>query len=202
MRDPVRTFLRGAAPWMLFAVLILAGVPARAYSEYRSFIEKASGRNVDCSICHANPEGPEGVKPGQIGSLNAEEQARLTQARTAFQPGVDVHSPILNDFGNSIIRTVGKQKFLAMRQHPESLPALLPQDSDLDDDGIPDARELVDGTHPLDAGQGNPWLLLWNNLAKNSVLVVSAVLAVGFMLFGLLNLRSFFSGRENAGPGK
>lgn len=201
MRAPAQRLLRGAAPWLLSAAVCLSAAPARAYSEYRDFVEKASGRSVDCSLCHTNPEGPEGVKPGQIGSLNVEEQARLNRARTAFEPGADVHSPILNDFGNSIIRAVGKQKFLAIRQHPEQLPAALPQDGDLDGDGIPDARELAEGTHPLNAAQGNPWLLFRNNLARHWSLVGAAALAAGLTLYGLANLRRYFAGRESAGSG-
>ncbi len=192
--------MRAHISGMLIALIAAVLCPrAQAYSEYRDCIQKVSGRNVDCALCHAHPEGPEGLKPGQIGSLNAEEQARLNQARTAFNPGVEVQSPILNTFGNSIIRTVGKQKFLAMRQHPEQLSAALQADSDLDLDGIPDARELLEGTHPLLDAQGNPSLLLLHNLSRHGFQVGTAAVATGLILFGLANLRRYFALQECAG---
>ena len=46
------------------------------------------------------------MKHGQIGSLTAAEMAELNRARTAFEPGQKVQSPILNAFGNRVMGAV------------------------------------------------------------------------------------------------
>jgi hypothetical protein len=56
--------------WILLALLLASAQPALAYPEFEVWIEKNSGRYVDCAMCHSHPEGPEGVKAGQIRSLS------------------------------------------------------------------------------------------------------------------------------------
>ena len=169
----------------------LLATPAGAYPEFQKWVQASSGRGVSCSLCHAHPDGPEGVKAGQLGSLDAEGRAALDQARTAFEPGVAVRSPILNEFGNSVIKAVGKTRFVALREHPEQLPALL-DGSDLDGDGISDGQELRDGTHPLDPGHGAPAKLLRINLGRYRFHLGMLAAATALGLYGLRHLLQWF----------
>jgi hypothetical protein len=170
---------------LLAAALFTATASVRAYPEFQQFIVKQSGRKVNCALCHAHADGPEGTAPGQIGHLTAAEQAQLVRARGAFEPGQKVNSPILNGFGNQIINSLGKRRFLEMRLAPGQLAEALPKDSDLDGDGIPDAQEYLAGTHPLLKSDGQPWLLFRANFAQNSGQIVVTLLATILGLWGL-----------------
>jgi hypothetical protein len=166
--------------------------PLFGHPEFQVFIQKNSGRNVDCALCHSHPEGPEGVKPGQIGSLSAAEMDRLNRARAAFEPGMPVDNPLLNEFGNHLLMTVGKRDFLLLRAHPERLADLLGRESDLDGDGIPDSREYLEGTHPLNPRHGDPWSLFLHNLQQSRFELFMVALATLLGLYGLNNLLRWF----------
>lgn len=168
-------------------VPLLAGTAA-AYPEFQQFVQQRSGRAVNCAMCHTSSDGPDGAAFGQIGSLTPAEIGRLNQARAAFEPGQDVDSPILNGFGNHIVRTVGKTRLLDLRNRPEDLAAALGSASDLDGDGIADAREYLEGTHPLKKTDGSPWLLFVNNLARYRFHVVMIVIATALTIYGLASL--------------
>ena len=131
---------------------------AMAHPEYLQYFKKESGRAINCAMCHVNPEGPEGVGPGQIGSLDAEGKKILELARKA-KPGANIKNPILNEFGQEILNTMGHDKLVELEQNPGFIPGLLSKTSDLDHDGIPDYQELLDGTDPLNPNDGLPWNL-------------------------------------------
>jgi hypothetical protein len=179
-------------PMVLVATLAMS-FAAQAYPEFQKFVVTNSKRPVNCAMCHANADGPEGTAPGQIGRLNAAEQERLGRARAAFQPGQNVDSPILNAFGNHIIKSVGKQKFLEIKLAPAQLAEALPKDSDLDHDGIPDVREYLDGTHPVNRNDGNPWLLFKYNFQKNLPQIALALVATIAGMWGLSHLLHGFA---------
>jgi len=195
MNPRIGAAVSGTVPVVcLVAALAFGGVaPAAAYPEFETFVEMHSGRSIDCSLCHTHPDGPEGVRPGQIRALTPEELERLNQARGAFEPGTRVDSPILNDFGDLILRVVGKRRFLELRtSDPEALAAELGFDSDLDGDGIPDAQEYLQGTHPLDSQHGDPWLLFRNNLRAYALHLTLILLATLLGLYGLHHLLAWF----------
>jgi hypothetical protein len=171
----------------------------QAYPEFQQHIVKTSGRPINCALCHTHADGPEGTAPGQVGRLNAAQQAELGRARAAFQPHAKPQSPILNAFGNHIINSIGKTRFLEVRLAPAQLPALLPQDSDLDADGIPDAGELQEGTHPLISSDGNPWRLFRSNFARNLPQLGLALAATLVGLWGLGHLLRGFAAAAHAG---
>jgi hypothetical protein len=154
---------------------------------------------VNCALCHSHPDGPEGLKPGQIGSLDPAAMERLGKARAAFEPGQEVHSPILNEFGNDIIRQLGKQRFLQMRQEPGKLAESLDQASDLDGDGIPDATEYLAGTLVTDPTHGDPWTLFLINLGRYWFPILMSALATGAGLYGLNNIVHGFEVLARAG---
>jgi len=180
------------------AVVAIAGFGvnvAQAYPEFETYVENVSGRYVNCAMCHTHPDGPEGLKPGQTGSLNQEQLKQLNRARAAFEPGQNIDSPILNEFGDHIINEIGKQKFLQLRMEPEELANILSQDSDLDNDGIPDVDEYMDGTHPLDAQHGDPARLFLINLQQKWFHLAMLIVATILGLFGLNALLTGFAVR-------
>lgn len=181
---------RRTVPIFALSVVIGAGFigDAKAYPEFQKYTQANSGRVTNCAMCHVNSDGPEGAGHGQIGSLKADGLERLGRARAAFEPGADVDSPILNGFGNTIVRTIGKSKVLELRSRPGDLAALLDQASDLDSDGIPDAREYAEGTHPLQAGSGDPWSLFVTNFRRSGFHVGAIFVASLLTMYGLANL--------------
>jgi hypothetical protein len=174
---------------------------AEAYPEFQKFVQTRSGRAVNCAMCHANSDGPDGAGFGQIGSLTPDELTRLNRARAAFEPGQEVDSPILNRFGNHIVATAGKTRLLEIRSRPEELAAVLGAESDLDGDGIPDSREYLEGTHPLKKTDGNPWALFVNNLVRYRFHVVMIVIATVLTIYGLANLLRGTYAAHEAGQG-
>lgn len=180
--------------WLLAALVsIVSARAAAAYPEFQAFSQRNSGRQVNCAMCHANPDGPNGVKRGQIGALSAAELDRLAHARQAFQPGIAIDSPILNPFGNHIITTIGRTTFIGLRRHPAGLAQALGRTSDLDQDGIPDAQEFLDGTDPLDSQSGNPRALFTHNIVRFRGHIVMLLLATLAGLYGLNNLLRWFA---------
>jgi hypothetical protein len=172
----------------LLALMALPSLPAGAYPEFQQFVEENSHRTVNCAMCHVNENGPVGEGKGQIGSLTPDEMKLLNQARTAVEPGVAVESPILNKFGNEIIKAVGKKTFVKIKSDPGRLAELLPQASDLDGDGIPDAKEYLDGTDPLNKFHGDAGKLFFINLDRYKMHIILAVVAVLSVNFGLIHL--------------
>jgi hypothetical protein len=181
---------------LLFALALLATsstTPLQAYPEFQQFIVRQSGRPVNCAFCHANADGPEGTGPGQIGHLTAAEQAELVRARAAFEPGAKPNSPILNAFGNHIINSLGKRRFLELRLAPAQLAVALPKSSDLDGDGIPDNQEFMAGTHPLIPSDGDPWALFQANFRRNLRQIALTLAATVAGLWGLGHLLHGFA---------
>ncbi len=179
----------------VFASLVPLAARALAHSEYQEFVRVNSGRAVDCALCHMHSNGPDGTGPGQVGSLSAEALSRLGRARGAFEPGANVDSPILNDFGDLILQRVGKKRILELRSAPGHLTAELGFESDLDSDGIPDAREYLEGTHPLLASDGDPWSLFVHNIRRHAFQLTMITVATLVTLFGLVNLLHGFAAR-------
>lgn len=172
---------------LVLAILAVAG-GAQAYPEFQKSISQQSGRTINCAYCHQHSDGPEGAAPGQIGHLTVAEQTELGRARTAFEPHANVKNPILNAFGNHIINSIGRKRFLELRLKPADLASDLPHDSDLDGDGISDVEELRDGTHPLNKSDGRPWLLFKANLKANFGQILLMLAATVFGLWGLHHL--------------
>jgi hypothetical protein len=161
--------------------------PAFAHPEFQRYLKSVSGRTVNCAMCHMHSDGPIGLKPGQIGSLNQDELNDLGLARQANKSGSNVKNPILNQFGNSILNQLGKDKILELKQRPELLPESLSKTSDLDGDGIPDVEEIKDGTNPLNSLDGLPWKLFKINFVKSWFDILMLILATGFGLYGIQN---------------
>ncbi len=171
---------------ILIVIGLLAGVqPGKAYPSFQEYSEKHSGRTVSCAMCHTNDSGPQGEGPGQISSLTEEQLKRLQSARSALEPGQKVESPILNKFGNQIIEALGKKKVVELQKNPEQLAAQLGNKSDLDDDGIPDSQEYLDGTDPTNRFHGHGWKLFLVNLDRYKFDVIMAAVAIFALDFGI-----------------
>lgn len=165
---------------------------AMAHPEYLQYFKKESGRAINCAMCHVNPEGPEGVGPGQIGSLDVQGKKMLDLARKA-KPGNNIINPILNPFGNEILNTIGHDKLVELEKDPGAIPSLLSKTSDLDHNGIPDYQKLLDGTDPLNPNDGIPWKLFIINFMKNWFQIMMITLATISGVFGLCYLILWFS---------
>lgn len=158
---------------------------ALAYPAFQRFAQKHSGRTVSCAMCHVNAQGPSGQQSGQLLSLTSAELERVDAARDAEEPGVDVNSPIMNRFGNHIIKTLGMNKVNAAIGNPELLAKGLGEKSDLDGDGISDGREFLEGTDPLNKFNGDPTALFWINLFRDKFAILFVAVAIGLIVFGL-----------------
>ena len=167
---------------------ILASAAVQAHPPFQAFVEQHSGRKVNCALCHAHPDGPEGLKPGQIGSLNAQQMDALSRARAAFEPQQSPNSPILNLFGNEILQQLGKKRVLELLQDPSALAAALDQSGDMDQDGVPDYEEYLAGTQPNDPHHGPPWRLLLVNIHRDALHILMILLATAAGLYGLRHL--------------
>jgi len=179
----------------LFSLVLLVCLfssTAMAHPEYLNYFKKESGRAINCSMCHINPEGPEGIKPGQIGSLSKDDKKILELARKS-KPGDNITNPILNPFGNEILNAIGHDKLVELEGNPSAIPGYLPKTSDLDNDGIPDYQELLDGTNPIDPNDGLPWKMFIHNFFKNWFQIMMITLATITGVFGLYNLILWFS---------
>ena len=170
---------------MLF-LLVLFPLVAYSYPEFYEYSRKVSGRATNCALCHTHGDGPEGNEPGQISSLSKEEMRNLMRARAAFAPGQMVDNPILNKFGNELLRYLGKKKILELRNKPQDLPKELGQELDIDKDGIPDAQEYLNGTLAISKEDGHPAKLFIANLKKNATHILLAFFAVAFLFFGFV----------------
>ncbi len=167
-----------------------------AYPEFQKHIQSSSGQVVSCALCHAHPEGPDGSKHGQIGGLTSAELGALAQSRAQLEPGPVVDSPILNDFGDYLIASLGRNRLIALRAEPHLLAPAIGPSHDQDQDGIVDARELRDGTDPTDPRHGHPALLFVANARQHWAELAMATLATLFGLFGLNRLLRSFSATE------
>lgn len=185
----------------LVVLFLLSAGAAIAYPEFEVWSEKASGKYIDCAMCHTHPDGPEGVKAGQIRSLSPQELEKLNEARAAFEPGVVVDSPILNAFGDAIIEKLGRKKVIEIRTvGPEPLVAGYGMDSDLDGDGIPDAREYLQGSSPVDSRSGDPWMLFKRNLTRHWLDILMAIIATLAGLYGLNKILQWFTHASEPAP--
>lgn len=178
---------------LIIVFALLSGLPAHAYPEFQVWIAKQTPRHVNCAMCHAHGDGPDGMKPGQIGSLDPAQLTALNEARQAFKPGQSVSSPVLNAFGNRIIERLGRTEFIALRTRPIDFPKTYGLESDIDGDGIADAQEYLDGTLPTNAHHGAPWALLRHNAQLNWWHIALMILATGFGLYGINNLLAWFA---------
>lgn len=180
---------------LLFTLIVVGN--CYAYPEFQRFSQTHSGRPINCAMCHANGDGPEGASRGQIGSLTPDELNKLNAARGAFAPGTPIENPILNEFGNNIIFVIGKTKFLELRAQPEQLAEVYGFQSDLDGDGIADAQEYLEGTHPLNNVHGNPMRLFLHNLKTFKLHVILIVLATIAGFYGFSHLLNGFAASSN-----
>ncbi|MHB0935186.1 MAG: thrombospondin type 3 repeat-containing protein [Armatimonadota bacterium] len=171
-----------------------------AFPEFQTYSEKHSGRPGNCGMCHAHPDGPSGSEARQLGSLTPEEMERVNLSRAALEPGQEIDSPILNAFGNHIIKAVGAKKVVDAQKDPAELATALGNTSDLDGDGIADAREFLDGTDPLDRNHGDPGKLLLINLQRHWGQVLFIVVTLSLILLGLTGVLKTLRNRDGDTP--
>jgi hypothetical protein len=127
-----------------------------------------------------------------MGALSTEDSRRLDAAREVLDPGQTIDNPILNVFGNNLASRLGMTKVKELRKAPAFLPSYLDPASDMDDDGIADAREMVDGTQPLDDQSGDPWTFFLVNVRRQAFPLTMTLLATITGLRGIhLVLRWF-----------
>lgn len=158
-----------------------------AFIEFQRYIEEKSNKQLNCAYCHAHINGPEGDDIGQSGSLS-EEQKKLTAFNQYLSDSKKlVDSPILNKFGNYLVKQIGYDALVEAQGDPDLIVKRL-KNSDLDKDGIPDSREFLDGTLPQDPLDGNPLLLFINNMKKNLLEIGFQALMIFLLIIAILKL--------------
>lgn len=134
---------------------------AIAFPQYADWISEKSGKPIDCAYCHVNAEGPQGGGPGQIGSLSDVQLAKL---RTP-------ESPILNAFGQSLIKHLGYEGVAQGLTDPAGVAQKM-KAFDMDGDGISDGDEMLYGTLPSDSLSAPPQLVWQKRLEKHMPFVL------------------------------
>ncbi len=179
-------------PRIIFILLLFVSV-VHAYPEFQKFSQSHSGRTVNCGMCHSSPEGPDGLSFGQIGSLDSLQMERLKEARRAQRPGMDVDNPLLNPFGNKLVKTMGVRLLVEAKKDPAMIHFYLNDASDMDGDGISDAQEYLDGTNPNNRHHGDPLVLFSTNIRHHLFEIVMIVVATAAGMFGFSNLLLAFA---------
>lgn len=164
---------------LAFTILAAAGLtaPVAAFPQYAQWISKHSGSQVDCAYCHINASGPLGSGQGQEASLSKEELAKMHTA----------DSPVLNDFGKSLIRREGLDKVMANIATPEVIVADM-KAYDLDGDGISDGAEMEHGTLADDPLSAPPSMVWQVRLRRDLPFVLLVLGGAGAAALGLVKL--------------
>jgi len=171
--------------------LFLGGNPVLAFNELQSFIELKSKKQLNCAYCHKHINGPNGNETGQLGSLTEDEKQLIAYNQFLNSNKELVDSPILNEFGNYLVKKLGYEKITNAQNDPSLLVDEL-KASDLDLDGISDAQELLDGTLPNDPLDGSPLKLFINNLNKKWVAIIFQITTILLLVLSLLKLKFYF----------
>ena len=169
--------------------LLLGGKPALAFNEFQTYIEQKSKKQLNCAYCHSHVNGPNGNETGQLGSLS-EEQKQLTAYNQFLQGNKElVNSPILNEFGNYLVKKLGYDTIVKAQDDPNKIVEGL-KGSDLDQDGISDSKEVLDGTLLNDPLDGNPLKLFINNLNKKLIEIIFQITMILLLIVSLFKLKN------------
>ena len=161
---------------------------AFAFNEFQTYIEQKSKKQLNCAYCHNHTNGPEGNEPGQLGSLS-EEQKQLTTYNQFLSTNKElVDSPILNEFGNYLVKKLGYDTIVKAQDDPNKIVEVL-KESDLDHDGINDSEEVLDGTLPNDPLDGNPFKLFVSNIKKKWIEIYFQIVALVLLIISLFKLK-------------
>ena len=162
---------------------------AYAFSEFQSFIESKSKKQLNCAYCHSNVNGPEGKEKGQLDSLS-EEEKQFTAYNQFLKANKElVNSPILNEFGNYLVKKLGYETIVQAQEDPNIIVEKL-KDFDLDKDGISDSEEFLDGTLSNDSLDGNPFKLFINNTKKKCFEICFQIIIIVLLIISLFKLKS------------
>ena len=173
---------------MTFLVIFFIPLNAFAFSEFQTFIEQKSKKQLNCAYCHNHVNGPSGKDIGQL-DLLTEEEKQLTAYNQFLSANKEYKdSPILNEFGNYLVRKLGYEEIVNAQNDPSLLVAKL-NNSDFDQDGISDSEELLDGTLSNDPLDGNPFKLFLNNLKKKLVEICFQIIVILLLIVSLLKLK-------------
>lgn len=171
-----------------FVSLFLYSHSVHAFNEFQTFIEEKSKKQLNCAYCHAHPNGPEGNDEGQLDSLS-ENKKKLTAYNQYLSANkLFINSPILNDFGNYLVKKLGYEELVNAQNNPSIIIERL-KDLDFDKDGINDSTEIQEGTLPSDPLDGNPYRLFINNLKKNLLEILLQIFSVVLFTFSLFKLK-------------
>jgi hypothetical protein len=138
------------------------GQAAHAFPPFERWISQKAGFQTDCAYCHVNPAGPSGHGVGQEGRLDERQKQHLHSA----------DSPILNSFGQHLLKTLSYDKVVSSVSDPGSL-AVQMKGYDLDGDGVSDGEEMEHGTLAYDPLSAPPALVWMERLKQNWSFVVT-----------------------------
>lgn len=179
--------VKGLITIVVFYLLISSG-PVHAFNEFQTFIEERSKKQLNCAYCHSHSNGPEGNEIGQLGSLD-DGHKQLTAYNQFLQGNKEsINSPILNEFGNYLVKKLGYEKLINAQSNPNVIVEDL-KNSDLDRDGITDSQEILDGTLPNDPLDGNPFKLFVSNAKKRGIEICFQIVVILLLILSILKLK-------------
>jgi len=178
MRLPV-TFSISTSLWLVTTC------SASAYPPYAEWISKKAGFQANCAYCHLNSQGPIGSGPGQTGSLSDLSRSQLHTGE----------SPIMNEFGKSLIAHLGTDKIVQGMNDPAEIAEAM-NAYDLDGDGVSDGIEMAHGTLANDPNSAPPGLIWQGRLRKNAGFVATVAIASVVGAIGCFGLSATFRRRR------
>ena len=169
--------------------LLIGSSPVFAFNEFQTFIEQKSKKQLNCAYCHSHVNGPNGNETGQLGSLS-EDEKQLTAYNQFLQGNKElVNSPILNEFGNYLVKKLGYDTIVKAQDDPNKIVEGL-KGTDLDQDGINDSEEVLDGTLPNDPLDGSPLKLFINSLNKKWVEITFQITLILLLIVSLFKIKN------------
>ena len=175
--------------FLILCLIFFLPNSALSFYEFQNFIEKKSKKQTNCAYCHSHPNGPEGNESGQLGSLTPEEKELTAYNQYLKGEKLQSDSPILNDFGNYLVKKLTYENILKAQENPNILVKRLKK-SDFDKDGITDSEELLEGTLPNDKLDGNPLKLFASNFRKNCIEICFQIIVSIALILSMIKLKS------------
>ena len=176
---------------LLLVIILLVSTTgnSKAFNEFQIFMEEKAKKQLNCTYCHSHPNGPEGNEEGQLDSLTEDEKKLTAYNQYLAGNTIFVNSPILNEFGNYLVKKLGYEEIVKAQNEPTKIIEGL-KDSDFDKDGIIDSTEITEGTLSNDPYDGSPLRLFVHNFKKNIPEILLQIISAVVFIFSIFKLKN------------